>query len=362
MLDQPVPISVESVLDYGNNVYVSGNYLYVATQNYRNVYYDGGNGGATTSIRRFKLDGGAVVYDGKGEVNGSVLNQFSMDESGGYLRIATTSDIYDIKRGYGTQNNLYILDSGLNAAGKLEGLAPGEIIYSVRFIGARGYVVTFKTVDPLFVIDLADPTAPKVLGSLKIPGYSDYLHPYDENHIIGFGKDTVEYDYGYGNTTAYYQGMKIALFDVSDVKNPKELFKTEIGDRGTDSELLRNHRALLFSKERGLLAFPVTVMTVPKSQKTGNLRDDTLAYGQFEFQGAYVYNLNLTDGFTLKGKITHISDEEYKLYGSNFWGGEDNAIDRLLYIRESLYALSRAYVTSSEIADPGAETGRLKLN
>ena len=112
-------------------------------------------------------------------------------------------------------------------------------------MGDRAYVVTFKTVDPLFVIDLKDPEKPVILGALKIPGYSDYLHPYDENHIIGFGKDTVEI-----KGQAYYQGMKVALFDVTDVSNPVQKFSEMIGDRGTDSELLSNHKALLFSKRK----------------------------------------------------------------------------------------------------------------
>ena len=356
------PISVETILDYGENIYVSPDYLYVATQNSGRYYWnqDGAQAATTTAVHRFALSGGSVVYDGKGEVAGRILNQFSMDESDGYLRVATTSDTYDSRRGYHSQNNLYILDKDLKIAGKLEGLAPGEIIYSVRFIGTRGYVVTFKTVDPLFVIDLSDPKNPKVLGALKIPGYSDYLHPYDENHIIGFGKDTATKNYGYGDI-AYYQGMKIALFDVSDVANPKELFTEFIGDRGTDSELLRNHRALLFSKERELLAFPVTVMTLSGSSKSGKAGANVTDYGHFEFQGAYVYKLNLKEGFTLKGKITHISPEEYMKYGSYYWGGEDNAVERLLYIRESLYALSKAFITSCEIANPSRETGRLAL-
>jgi len=356
------PISVESILDYGQNVYVSHNYMYVATQKYNRYGFWGEDFTQTTSVHRFKLNGGAVVYDGKGEVNGYVLNQFSMDQSGEYLRIATTSESYKQSRGYVLQNNLYVLDAGLKVVGSLEGLAPGENIYSVRFIGSRGYVVTFKTVDPLFVIDLADPKSPKVLGALKIPGYSDYLHPYDENHVIGFGKDTVEFKTQWSDSSAaFYQGIKIALFDVTDVENPKEKFKTSIGDRGTDSELLRNHKALLFSKERELLAFPVTLMTVPDSRKTGNIKNDSLAYGQFEFQGAYVYNLNLKDGFVLKGRITHISPDEYKMYGSDFWWGDEKAIDRLLYIKESLYALSKAFISSSKIETPGIETNRISL-
>jgi uncharacterized secreted protein with C-terminal beta-propeller domain len=145
-------------------------------------------------------------------------------------------------------------------------------------MGDRGYMVTFKKVDPLFVIDLKDPRSPKILGALKIPGYSDYLHPYDENHIIGFGKDTEEVGNG-----AFYQGMKIAVFDVTDVTNPIEMFKENIGDRGTDSELLRNHKALLFSKDKNLLAFPVTVMEVKNKNKAD--KESIFQYGEFAFQG-----------------------------------------------------------------------------
>jgi len=356
--DVKKPVSVESLLDYGNNVYVSPDYLYVATQKNYRFSGLGMYGPASTDIHRFKLDGCSVSYDVKGTVNGTVLNQFSMDEWDGRLRVATTSDNYG-DFGYETRNNIYILDAGLNVTGRLEGLAPGELIYSVRYMGAKAYVVTFKTVDPLFVVDLSDHNRPKLLGALKIPGYSDYLHPYDENHIIGFGKDTAEYDHGYG-PQAYYQGMKIALFDVTDVENPVELFVEYIGDRGTDSELLRNHRALLFSRERGLLAFPVTVMTIPQNRKTGNLAKDITEYGQFEFQGAYVYNLNLKDGFSLAGKITHISPQEYKYYGSGYRSGE-NAVERLLYIRDSLYALSKSYITANDLNELSRQTGRLSL-
>lgn len=155
--------------------------------------------------------------------------------------------------------NVYILDEALKVAGRIEDIAPGERIYSVRFMGDRAYMVTFKQVDPLFAIDLKDPKAPKILGALNIPGYSDYLHPYDGNHIIGFGKDTVE-----KGSMAYYQGMKPAVFDVSDVAHPKEKFKEIIGGRGTESELLHNHKALLFDREKNLLAFPVTVMETEK--------------------------------------------------------------------------------------------------
>jgi uncharacterized secreted protein with C-terminal beta-propeller domain len=160
-----------------------------------------------------------MEYDASGRVSGSVLNRYSMDEYEGYFRIATTT-------GWGTSslNRVYVLDGTLSVAGALENLAQGERIYSARFMGNRCYLVTFRQVDPFFVIDLSDPSQPKLLGELKITGYSDYLHPYDENHIIGIGKET---------DAGLYQGLKISLFDVSDVSNPKEIAKYEIGEERT---------------------------------------------------------------------------------------------------------------------------------
>ena len=306
-----------------------------------------------TFIYRFALNNGKLDYTGKGQVPGSILNQFSMDENDGFFRMATTKgDIFGEGENI-SKNNMYILDSDLDICGSLEDVAPGEKIYSVRFMGDRAYMVTFKKVDPLFVIDLKDAKNPKILGALKIPGYSDYLHPYDENHVIGFGKDAIELSnegsWGKsGSTTAYYQGMKIALFDVSDVNNPKEKFKEMIGDRGTDSELLRDHKALLFSKEKGLMAFPVTVMEIKNG---GNITAGNMpAYGSFSFQGAYVYNIDLEEGFKLKARISHISEEEYRKSGDRWYDSNKN-VERIIYIGDDIYTISKGMIKANNIKD-----------
>ncbi|MCX4275311.1 MAG: beta-propeller domain-containing protein, partial [Candidatus Gastranaerophilales bacterium] len=150
------------------------------------------------------------------------------DEYDGNLRVATTNG-YDEE----SENQLYILDENLKEIGKIENLAKGEKIYSVRFIGKIGYIVTFKQIDPLFVIDLSNPTAPVVKGELKIPGYSSYMHPYDETHIIGIGYNTKSNGYG-GVTNA---NMKMSMFDVSDLENPKEMFNINIGEKYASSEI-----------------------------------------------------------------------------------------------------------------------------
>lgn len=258
-----------------------------------------------------------------------------------------------------SKNNIYVLDKKLALTGKLEGIAPGEKIYSVRFMGDRAYMVTFKKVDPLFVIDLKEPKAPKILGALKIPGYSDYLHPYDENHVIGFGKDTIEAMDSTRNF-AWYQGMKIALFDVTDVTHPVEQFKEIIGDRGTDSELLQNHRALLFSREKNVLAFPVTVMTVkPEEKAKKQAANDFPAYGEFTFQGAYVYSLDLKNGFQLRKTITHLDPDVALKAGYDWYNSNDN-IQRILYIGDALYTVSPGKIKAFDL-ETLAPKGELDL-
>ena len=334
--------NVSTYLGAGENIYASAENLYVAVTSYS----DGSpksSPGEHTQLYKFGLKEAKLTYLCKGEVPGTVLNQFSMDENKGYFRIATTKGNTWSTDERISKNALYVLDSVLSVTGKIEDMAPGEKIYSVRFMQDRAYVVTFKTVDPLFVIDLKNPVKPTILGALKIPGYSDYLHPYDENHIIGFGKDTTE-----KKGQAYYLGMKVALFDVTDVSNPIQKFSEKIGDRGTDSELLSNHKALLFSKEKNLLAFPVTLMEVKGSSEKE--KGDSLQYGEFTFQGALVYNLDLQKGFKLKGRITHLSDEDYLKAGRD-WYNSDKNIQRIIYIGDNLYTLSNGLIKANAMAD-----------
>lgn len=383
-------VNVSTYLGSGQNVYMSMNNLYVAVTKFSNsktaepkkegipsakgtinvkpvtgIFWPGG-GARNTLIYKFALtfnnnsglsNAYGVSFVNKCEVPGTILNQFSMDENDGSFRIATTEgDTWGT--GVNTsKNNLYVLNGDMKITGKLEGMATGEKIYSVRFIGDRAYVVTFKKVDPLFVIDLKDVHNPRILGALKIPGYSDYLQPYDENHIIGIGKDTVELPYkdGSGNTigtNAFYLGIKIAIFDVSDVKNPREKCHETIGDRGTYSPVLNDHKALLFSKEKNLLAFPVTVYKLQQGQNVVNNSDGGgyvyPEYGSFDFQGAYIYNIDLNKGFTLKGRITHLTQEEQLKTGMNGYEG-DKEIKRILFIKNMLYTTSDKIIKATSL-------------
>ncbi len=204
-------------------------------------------------------------------------------------------------------------------------------------MGETAYLVTFEQTDPLFVLDLSDPAAPTVLGELKIPGYSNYLHPYDETHLIGIGKEVVltETDWSV-DPVPLDQGVKIALFDISDMENPEEVYSLEIGDRGTDSEALWNHKAFLFDKEKNLLVIPISVYTI----QSGGATSET--YGEFTKQGSYVFHLD-AENIKLEQVISH-----------NIMTGEktiawESYIDRNLYIGNILYALSSEKITSLDL-------------
>ncbi|PVX24471.1 MAG: hypothetical protein CW716_09990, partial [Candidatus Bathyarchaeum sp.] len=204
-----------------------------------------------TLIYRIKLDQQNIVVEAEGTVEGFVVDQFSMDEYNGYFRVATTewNNRWTEKEGFTSDstNNLFVLDMNLDIVGKLENLAPDESIYATRFMGDRVYLVTFRQIDPFFVIDTSNPAQPTVLGYLKIPGYSSYLHIYDANHVIGVGKE---------NST-----LKLSLFDVTDVTAPVEKAKYIVEGDWSDSEALWDHKAFLFEKSKNLLALPVTTST-----------------------------------------------------------------------------------------------------
>ena len=340
------------MLGSAQSMYVSKNNIFLAYTQYNYVYnrlgfYSGSE--EKTILHRISIDAGDISYAAQGEVPGRVLNQFSMDEHNGFFRIATTiGEVWD--QDEKSTNNIYVLDEKLNRTSEIEDIAPGERIYSARFMGSKAYLVTFKKVDPFFTIDLSDPYNPKILGKLKIPGYSDYLHPYDENHIIGIGKDTVEPQESetWGWDFAWYQGLKIALFDVSDFENPKEVAKIIIGDRGTDSPALYDHKAFLFDKEKELLVIPVSLCEIPEEIKeqegdyTGN------KYGDFTFQGAYVYRLSLDDGFEFKGRITHLDGDDILKTGYYGYRGS-SSVTRSLYIENVLYTISNDMIKMNDL-------------
>jgi len=270
-----------------------------------------------TIIHKIHLDKLNILYTNQGQVNGHILNQFSMDEYNENFRIATTTGLW----GGEQLNHIYILDEELKIVGSIEDLAPGEKIYSVRFLGERGYLITFRQVDPLFVLNLSNPKNPALLGELKLFGYSDYLHFYDKDHLLGIGKNATE--------NGIFQGVKLSLFDVSDALNPKELHTVVIGERGTWSDVLSDHKALLFNKEKELLVLPIDLVSK-----------------YYTLQGAYVYNLTLENGFYLRGIIT--SNEIVTNNESDSFK-DDVSIKRSFYINNILYTISNHKIMANSL-------------
>jgi uncharacterized secreted protein with C-terminal beta-propeller domain len=290
-----------------NLIYVSQHNIYITDRSYYSTY---GN----TSIHRISIEKGEICYKAKGEVPGWVMNRFSMDESGDHFRIATT-------KGWSTSHGVYVLDMDMNIVGSIEGIAPGERMYSARFMGCRAYLVTFRRTDPFWVINLTDPANPGILGELIIPGWSDYLHPYDENHVIGVGKDSTP--------TGRAQGVKLSLYDVTDVTNPMELSKYVIGDSATSTIAANNPHAFLFDREKALLVIPVRL--------------------NYTFNAAYVFHISPENGIMLRDTISHPKETDGMSY---YWNRYyDSDIQRSFYIDETLYTLSNNYLKMNLLDD-----------
>ncbi|QLH06146.1 beta-propeller domain-containing protein [Nitrosopumilus ureiphilus] len=279
-----------------------------------------------TVIHKISLDGSNIEYKAKGEVPGRLLNQFSMDEKDDRFRIATTYEHFTKDEGNRRYNAVYVLDEDLDIVGNLDGIAPDESIFSARFINDRLYLVTFEQIDPFFVIDLSQDT-PKILGELKIPGFSNYLHPYDKDHIIGLGKHTEETK----NGGVRQLGVKIALFDVSDVKNPKVLDEVIFDNRDSNSAAARDHKAFLFAKRNGILSIPIDQNIKSPSGK------------QYDFwYGFYVYTIDTENGFDKLGNIKHYDNSDrFDVY-----------LDpRSFYINDVLYTVSSKGIRMNDLDD-----------
>ncbi len=295
-------------------------------------------GQTVTVIHKIGIRNGVITYRAEGEVPGTLHNQFSMDEYGGNLRVATTSSISTPRFGQYTYSNVYVLDENMATIGELTHIAEQETIYATRFIGDRLYMVTFRQIDPFFVIDLSVPQKPKVLGMLKIPGYSDYLHPYDARHIIGIGRET---ETGYWGGVSV-SGVKLALFDVSDVSKPALVDSVQIGDAGSDSAALSDHHAFLFDRAKNLLVIPIRAVT-----SAPPLKGEPYSYRPKVWYGAYVFGLSPGTGFTLRGTVRHGSGENaYVPYQDS-----SSEVKRSLYIDDVLYTMSPKMVKANPLDD-----------
>ncbi|MCD5382824.1 beta-propeller domain-containing protein [Candidatus Gracilibacteria bacterium] len=364
-----------------DKIYMSQKNLFIAT----GIRGENGNFWNWDNTQIVKIGLENLELKNIGKVKGRILNQFSMDEFEGNFRIATTNDEDFVEKGekgeeiFGTerQNNVFILDQNLVQIGALTGIAKGENIKSVRFMGNRAFLVTFKNMDPFFVLDLEDPKNPKILGELKIPGWSDYLHPFGENFILGFGKDAKEVGEGEDLIWEDVGGMKISLFDVSDLENPKEKFLLKVGARGTFSDVLNNHRALFFEQksddeailgfhlheknelkfeQKNCFEFSFSNCPIKSCQKrctptsleftSGDCDGPgSCIYKRFQnniwttFAGAVFLDVSKEKGFSELKRISNFSKKDYEK-NQYFWEQNEKKISRIVRIGDKYFGIS----------------------
>jgi uncharacterized secreted protein with C-terminal beta-propeller domain len=267
----------------------------------------------TTAIHRFDIsDPTRARYRGSGQVSGYLLNQWSLSEHDGVLRVVSTDAPAWFGPSDSTESSLTTLRPGggaLNQIGRVGNLGKGERVYAVRFVGPTAYVVTFKQVDPLYTVDLADPARPRVLGELVLPGYSAYLHPIGGDLLLGIGQDV--------NDQGRPVGTQLSLFDVSDLRHPRRLTHATLGQGWSESE--SDHHAFLFWPRTGLVVVPFD-------------------------QRAVGYRVGRARGIELVGRITHPTQ-------TAGW----TAIRRSVVVGGSVFTVSDAGVASSSLATLAAQ-------
>lgn len=309
----------ESVLGGAENIYCDTDSLYYTFTKYNeDVSGNKTKFSNRTTIVKLALSAEDITVAADGSVEGVPLNQFSMDEYEGNLRIVTTVDktvTTDVEYTddlavssetssveSGRSNALYVLDKNLNIIGSITDLAKDERVYSVRFDGEVGYFVTFRQVDPLFTVDLSDPEKPRILGELKIPGFSEYLHPFGKELLFGFGKSATE--------NGLVTGLKLSMFNVADPANVTEQDVTPID--AAWSEASSNHKAIMVDAGKNLIAFSAT---------------DDLGRS-----GVYVYGYTADKGFYERAELT--LSEQYA------------ASVRLMWIGNHFYVISESEVAA----------------
>jgi inhibitor of cysteine peptidase len=393
-IDNTVPAFVETVLGAGNTIYMSNNALYIVQPFYRynilpveplssstaskvaastSTVSGGGTGSATTPttgtgtgsvptvsggvvtsspviatteegtvVMKFSIVDTGVKFTVAGEVPGQILNQYSMDEYAGTFRIATT------KWGnLGSANNLYNLNTDMKVIGKIENLAPGERIYAVRFTEKTGYIVTFRQVDPLFVIDLSIPSAPKVVGELKIPGFSNYLHPVSSTLLLGIGQNVIPVmgKDSQGNEIVIrttQSGLKVSLFDVSNPLKPAEVDTKLYGGPGSNSEAQYNPRAFVWWNSKSTALFPAYLQGADGSTDNdsyGNAKSGALAVSVDAVNGklvekARLFPENAAYAYYTQSRAVYIENTIYLSMNSTLYAFDattKNEIDRVGY-------------------------------
>jgi len=290
-----------------------------------------------TILHKFDLSEApaAPSYQASGKISGSLVNQFALDEKDGKLRAATT-DSQGSWSAWRSVNHLFVLEQNgeaLNVIGSVEDLAEDEQIYSARFVGDRGYMVTFRQVDPLFVIDLAEPTAPKVMAELKIPGFSEYMHPIGDTHLLTIGRD--------GTDDGQVLTPALQIFDVTDATAPKLTHKHVLAEG--QSEAQYNHKAFTFYGN---------TLAIPFSSYSWNWDDESANQATLQ-----LFDIDVDAGITALGAIDHASLIEQDQLDYCYYGPE---MRRGVFIEDHIYSISTGGVKVNALSDL-SETSALDL-
>lgn len=314
-------------------LYMSNDNIYTTSKQYA---FNVDKRTTDTEIRKFAIEDKQFRYVGKIKVEGKLLNQFSMGEENGVLFVAHSKPPMDKKD---RENIISSFNENMKKISSLRGIAPKEKIYSARFVDGKAYIVTFRMIDPLFVVDIKNPSMMKILGQLKIPGYSNYLHPYSEKYLIGFGYNVGQDIYG----SDIRLGYKISLFDVSDYSKPKELSVVNIGEEGSYSYLGNNHKMLMFDSKRNIFALPIFEVS---SKKERYYNHDYTKYDYF--YGVFVIQLS-NEKLKIKGKISHSDSKNAGELANEYNKNSRQKIQRIVQIGDNIYTLSHSMLKVNDI-------------
>jgi hypothetical protein len=332
-----------SLLAEPGELYASKDALYMSSRHWWRWPEDGQRD--HTYIHKFDTrEPGTARYVASGVVEGYLLNQFSMDEHEGVLRVATTISTREQNEdnpwwwGAGQLTNRLTTfrekDGRLVKAGQSEELAPGERIYSARFMGNKGYVVTFRNIDPLFTFDLSDPAKPRKVGELKVPGFSSYIHPLGDTHLITIGIHMSEDPNNWRE-----RSVKLSMFDVSNLAQPTEVFTHQVGTAYGWSEALYEHKAFNFFPAKGLLAIPFADYNPSAPNYWDTFRSDLK-----------VFKVDTATGFTPVGSVS-VADM-YRVHNYRGWSYYWTPnVRRSVMADDYVYAISDAGVRVSHVSN-----------
>jgi uncharacterized secreted protein with C-terminal beta-propeller domain len=350
-LSNPTEIDRSSIIAEAGEIYASQKNLYVATRHW--WWWPAPGQRDTTYLHKFDISNpDAALYVASGSVDGHIVDQFSMDENAkGFFRVATTTmfrvpDPMNPNNWWGrveTVNHVNVLaekSGALEVVGQSEDLAAGERITSARFIEDKGFVVTFRQVDPLFTFDLSDPTNPKKLGELKIPGFSTYLHPMDANHLLTIGTYVPEPVNGV-QPDWRQRALQLTIFDVSDMTNPKQAHTQLVGTSSGYSEAQHEHKAFNYFPAKKLLAIPFI-------DWNWNATGD--AYWTYFTSDLRVFSVDATTGFTPRGAISMRDMYQVERYSNwtYYWTPQ---VRRSVMADDFVYAISDSGIRAANVAN-----------